>query len=109
MVKKLSGVANNDSPLLKKREIERALVVVMTADKGLCGGLNSNLIKKAEGFIASKLETGVEVDVVQWGKRGSVVPKRLGLNVSEVREKVLEKPDYSNIELLQPKTFLLSL
>lgn len=95
MVKKLSGVANTDSPLLKKREIKRALVVVMTADKGLCGGLNSNLIKKAEGFISGKLETGVEVDVVQWGKRGSVVPKRLKLNVNEVREKVLEKPDYS--------------
>jgi F-type H+-transporting ATPase subunit gamma len=95
MVKKLSGVANTDSPLLKKRDVKKALVVVMAADKGLCGGLNSNIIKKASNFISTKLESKIEVEVVQWGKRAGAIAKKLNLSVNETREKVLEKPDYA--------------
>ena len=67
----------------------------MAADKGLCGGLNSNIIKKANNFIAAKLENNIEVEVVQWGKRAAVIAKKLNLTVNETREKVLEKPDYA--------------
>src|SRR5687768_12424209 len=38
-------------PLLDARGDERYLLVLVTADKGLCGAFNTNLIKAAQGFI----------------------------------------------------------
>ena len=81
MVRQLSSSVNSDSPLLDRRTIKKALLVVMTADKGLCGGLNSNLIKKAKTFAQKQLDADVQVDMVQWGKRGGSVAIDLGLEV----------------------------
>lgn len=94
MVKQLSSVSTSESPLLNRRPIKKALIIVMTSDKGLCGGLNSNLIKKCTAFAKKQLEAGVEVDMVQWGKRGSALARNLKLNVVQTLEKVLEKPSY---------------
>src|SRR5713101_2524161 len=42
-------------PLLQERPEERALhVVLVTADRGLCGGYNANLIRKAEAFLQER-------------------------------------------------------
>ena len=38
-------------PLLSLREGKRALVVVITADRGLCGAFNANVIKRAVAFL----------------------------------------------------------
>lgn len=94
MVRQLSSVSNSKSPLLEIREVKKALLIVMIPDKGLCGGLNSNLIKKCSAFAKKKLEAGVEVEMLQWGKRGSAVARDLGLEVTQTLEKVLEKPNY---------------
>src|SRR5262249_5839256 len=40
-----------DNPLLAIRPEQRVLVLVMTADRGLAGGFNSNLIKMAQRFV----------------------------------------------------------
>ena len=37
-----------DSPLLSKREVKSISLVCITADRGLCGGYNTNIIKKVE-------------------------------------------------------------
>ena len=49
LIKSISAsVDSNDSnPLFKKREVKKALLVVITSNKGLCGGFNSNIIKEA--------------------------------------------------------------
>ena len=94
MVRRLSSVAGAKSPLLQHRQIKKALLVLMTSDKGLCGGLNSNLIKKATAFANKQISSGVELEVVQWGKRGSAFSKSLDMRVIEKLEKILERPDY---------------
>ena len=38
-------------PLLRQREIERVLLIVVTADKGLCGAFNTNIIRAATQYI----------------------------------------------------------
>jgi len=51
-----SRVDPSTHPLLAVRELRpdsKALVIVVTADKGLCGSFNTNIIKAAGGFIAS--------------------------------------------------------
>ncbi len=57
-------------PLLSVREARKIRVVVMTSDKGLCGGFNSNVIRKAEGFIAKEKKEGREVSLISVGKKG---------------------------------------
>src|SRR5438876_4355280 len=48
----LAGRVDNIShPLLESRPEERVLVVVVTADRGLCGAFNSNLIRAAQNFL----------------------------------------------------------
>src|SRR5262245_63926549 len=43
-------VANNAHPLLTVREEKRVQLVLLTSDRGLCGGYNANLIRAAEAF-----------------------------------------------------------
>jgi len=47
-------------PLLDERGDERYLVVLVTADKGLCGAFNANLIKAAQAFIKQNPEKTIE-------------------------------------------------
>jgi F-type H+-transporting ATPase subunit gamma len=67
----ISGNAANDaSPLLvAKEEVKKVSVILCTSDRGLCGGFNVNLIKKAEQFIQSELQ-GKDVQLICFGKRG---------------------------------------
>lgn len=55
----------NLHPLLKRRPIKKTALLVITSDKGLCGGLNSNVLKKAQKFLGER-----EADVIAVGKRG---------------------------------------
>lgn len=45
-----------DHPLLRKREIHKTRVLVVSSDRGLCGSYNWNIIKKAENYFK---ETGL--------------------------------------------------
>lgn len=55
-------------PLLERRPVERTLVVLITADRGLAGPYNTNLIRKAEQVITS-LE-GTEIQLLPVGRKG---------------------------------------
>src|SRR5574341_2384680 len=52
LFKNLSGrVSREAHPLLGSREEKRINLVVLTSDRGLCGGYNANLIRMAEAFM----------------------------------------------------------
>src|ERR1700686_3560991 len=52
VLQSLAGTAEGDlHPLLEKREAKKLLLVVLTSDRGLCGGFNSNLCKAADRYI----------------------------------------------------------
>lgn len=56
-------------PLLELRPVKRELLIVMTADRGLCGGFNTNVIRASLAWIAQRKAEGVEVDVIAIGKK----------------------------------------
>ncbi|HFC8543788.1 F0F1 ATP synthase subunit gamma [Neisseria weaveri] len=63
------------------RSVKRVGFILITTDKGLCGGLNANVLKK---FLAQAQEyqnQGVEVEVVCLGSKGLAACQRIGLNV----------------------------
>ena len=58
-----------DAPLLKKREVKKITIVSVTADRGLCGGYNTNIIKRTEQRYAELKKQGFSPDLVLIGKK----------------------------------------
>lgn len=56
-------------PLLAVREPKRLRIVCMTADRGLCGGFNNNLIKATERFMKEKQGEGREMSLTPIGRK----------------------------------------
>lgn len=52
------------------------LCVVMTSDRGLCGGFNSNIIKKAKSYFTKLAESGKDLKIVTVGSKGNDQLKR---------------------------------
>ncbi len=60
----------DSEPLLQVHdEVKRALIVVVTSDRGLAGGFNSNVLRAADKLIKEKERQGIEVEVVACGKK----------------------------------------
>ncbi len=57
------------SPFLENREEGKTIVVSLSADKGLCGAFNSNVISKAEKYIKKLEEDGEQVSLITAGKK----------------------------------------
>ena len=53
------------------------LCVVMTSDRGLCGGFNSNIIKKAKNHFSTILEEGKDLKIITVGSKGNDQLKRV--------------------------------
>jgi F-type H+-transporting ATPase subunit gamma len=66
-------------PLLEERGDARILLVVVTSDKGLCGGFNANLIRAAARFIEEHRAHDLNLDLV--GRKGRDYFKRRALQV----------------------------
>jgi F-type H+-transporting ATPase subunit gamma len=68
-------VAAESHPLLAVRETERRIdLIVVTSDRGLCGGFNTNLIRRAEAF--RKEHAGAEIRLTLVGRKGNDYYKR---------------------------------
>ncbi|ALP54270.1 ATP F0F1 synthase subunit gamma [Candidatus Tenderia electrophaga] len=66
-------------PYLQEREsVKRVGLIVITSDRGLCGGLNTNLLKTTVNAIRQWREKGVEVELCLIGQKGINFLKRLG-------------------------------
>lgn len=66
--------------LLDARGDQRYLLVLITADKGLCGAFNTNLIKAAQTFIADNATRQIEILAV--GRKGRDFFRRRGANLA---------------------------
>ncbi|XP_062088424.1 ATP synthase gamma chain, chloroplastic [Humulus lupulus] len=60
-----------ESPLTKVRPVKKVALVVVTGDRGLCGGFNNFLIKKAEARIAELKSLGLSYTIISVGKKGN--------------------------------------
>jgi len=65
------GASTLDHPLLTERENPtRAAVLVVTSDKGLCGGYNANVLREAEGLLSLLRKEGKEPKIYVIGAKG---------------------------------------
>ena len=63
-------VSRSAHPLLATREEKRIQLVLVTSDRGLCGGYNANLVRAAEAFIRQH-GAGKEILLVLVGRKGA--------------------------------------
>jgi F-type H+-transporting ATPase subunit gamma len=101
MERVLNSVASRVDPLLHPLLTEheegpgsKALLIVVTADKGLCGGFNTNIIKAASAYIAGTRATGVELGLV--GRKGRDFFKRRGFPVAFEEIGVFQRVKYDD-------------
>ena len=59
-----------EQPLLQQREVKNVALLLITADRGLAGGLNSNMITAAARWIKAWQNEGKNVELVTVGKKG---------------------------------------
>ncbi|KAF5198971.1 Atp synthase gamma chain [Thalictrum thalictroides] len=61
----------DDIPLTKVRPVKKVGLVVITGDRGLCGGFNNFVLKKAEARMAELRQLGIEFTIISVGKKGN--------------------------------------
>ena len=64
-------VQDDIHPLLVRREEKKAELVVVTADRGLCGGFNVGITRKTQEIIGEKQRAGIPVSLTTLGRKGS--------------------------------------
>jgi F-type H+-transporting ATPase subunit gamma len=74
---------NFHHPLLDARGDERYLVILVTADKGLCGAFNTNLNKAAQAFIRE--QQGKQIELMPIGRKGRDFFRRRGVEIIDER------------------------
>jgi len=76
-------------PLLNKRGKGRALVMLMTADRGLCGGFNGNISKAAEKLLKENAEGYESMDLMIIGRKGNeLLKRRLSEQIIKVHDNI---------------------
>jgi len=83
--------------LIERTEVKRVGYIVVSTDRGLCGGLNSNLFRRLLGEIRTWQEKGVEVDVVCIGSKATQFFKRLKVNMVGSVTHLGEKPQIAQL------------
>jgi F-type H+-transporting ATPase subunit gamma len=93
-----SGVEDASSyPLITPREeVKKIDLLLVTADRGLCGSFNNNLIAAAEKFIRKQVAEGKEVTVIAAGRKGAEYFRRRKYDVRKRLTGLLNKPSYAD-------------
>ena len=68
-------------PLLEVRPPKKALLILITADRGLCGAFNANLNRRSEAFIREMNEKDLQVDMINVGRKGNDYFRRRKVNL----------------------------
>lgn len=81
-------------PLLDVKPVKKALLIQITADRGLCGAFNASINRRSEAFIKEMKEKGVEVELVNVGRKGNDYFRRRQVPIVERFTNVMGKVSF---------------
>lgn len=84
-------------PYMEKREVKRVGYIIVSTDRGLCGGLNSNLLKSTIKDIKKNMDAGIEVDLCLIGNKAMSFFKRIGGNVLAHKKDLGDSPNVTDL------------
>lgn len=82
---------------LNERDVKRVGYIVVSTDRGLCGGLNANLFKKVVGELGTHHGDGVEVDLAVIGSKAIGFFRSFGGNVVATAGQVGDQPAVADL------------
>jgi len=88
-------------PLLQKREkIERSVLLILTSNRGLCGGYNASILREAGLAVRRVQAEGVELQLELSGKRAIAFFRYQGIPVAHTYTHFEDKPAFEQVEVL---------
>jgi len=84
-------------PFLISRPVKRVGMIAISTDRGLCGGLNSNMFRKALNLIGEFDDKGIQVDVVTFGTKALGFFKRIGAQVVAETSRIGDSPEIAQV------------
>lgn len=91
-----SGSAEGEPLLQKRDQIKRVRVLLITANRGLCGGYNANVIRALRNFVKEQQDQGREVKVDVLGKKGISTLKWQGYELNTANPNMPDRPGYDD-------------
>ena len=92
ILKRLSvSLENIKHPLTEVRPVQRAALIVVTSDKGLCGVLNSAVLREADKAVKALNLTKESIDIYAFGKKAAEFFERRGYNLANKFENVSDE------------------
>ncbi|MDP2363886.1 MAG: ATP synthase F1 subunit gamma, partial [Ignavibacteria bacterium] len=89
------------NPLFAEREVKNVAVVIVTADRGLCGAFNTNIIKEAARYIEEEIKaTGKNYQLYCLGKKGSDYFSKRNYNIGATYPGIFSNLDYTTAQSL---------
>lgn len=101
LVKILENIASTGAnvvhPLLDIRPTTRTAVLVLSGNRGLCGGYNSNIVRQSVAILGQWKSERVDADVAVSGKRGISALKFRGIDIDHRYTEFEDKPSFSDV------------
>ena len=113
LLHRLAFLDEPNYPLLELRPVKKVLVVVMSSNRGLCGGFNANVFKHTKAVLENtkrlgehrvaenrdvpEFTTDIEIDILGVGKKSAWFAKKHGYNLPAVFDDLHEKPQIEDI------------
>ncbi len=82
---------------MKEREVKRIGYIIISTDKGLCGGLNVNLFRRVLQDIAGQRAKGIEVDLALVGNKAGGFFRSVGGNIVALLTHLGERPAMTDL------------
>ena len=82
---------------MQERDPKKIAIIVVSSDKGLCGGLNANLLREVTRFAASESNSGREVSYSLIGTKAQSFFRSFGGNVISATEKLGDEPSIEQL------------
>ena len=97
LIQNLSSTLEGDSqnPFTQTRNKQKALIVAITSNRGLCGAFNANIIKKTRQLIEEDFAQQ-QVSLITIGKKGSEVLEKTG-KITATHDAVFDDLNYENV------------
>ncbi|MCP4188886.1 MAG: F0F1 ATP synthase subunit gamma [Gammaproteobacteria bacterium] len=83
--------------IVGREQVKRAGIIAVSTDRGLCGGLNTNMFKKSLNLMSELEGKGVAFDVVTFGGKALGFFKRIGANVIAETSHLGDSPEITQI------------